>query len=314
MKTLLLGANGLLGRDLHEALARHPALELTPATRDGRHGSGALAESVELTSEAALSALLDRVAPQLIVNAAAYTAVDQAELDEPLATRVNGDVPRQLGRWAAAHGALVVHYSTDYVFDGSQNAAYTPASPTAPLGVYGRSKLAGERALQASGAAHMIFRTAWLYGRHGPNFLFTMLRRAAERAPLRVVDDQHGTPTGTPRVAAGTCAALARWLAAEAGERQSMQGIHHLVASGATTWHGFATEIMAQASAAGLLDATPAIEAVDSAMFSARARRPRHAVLENRGFTETFGAVLPPWQEDLRDFVQGLESLTPDWP
>lgn len=310
MKALLLGANGLLGRDLLGALQQHGGVEVTAATRDGTLADGSLAERIELTAEAQVDDLLDRIRPGLIVNAAGYTAVDRAEIEESLAMRLNRDVPAQLGRWAAANNALVVHYSTDYVFDGLQQSPYAPGDATSPLGAYGRSKLAGEQALQVSGAAHLILRTAWLYGPHGKNFPLTMLSLAQERAALRVVNDQHGTPTSTRRVAVSTVAAIDLWMATAADRRSALQGVHHLVASGATTWHGFATAVIECASSAGLLAVRPSIEAVGSEAYSTRAIRPGHAVLDNSSFTKVFRTELPPWRDDVEAFILQLAAST----
>lgn len=308
MKALLLGANGMLGRDLLDALQRSPDITLTAATRTGTLAAGGVAERVDLDVDHALARLLDRIRPELIINAAAYTAVDRAEGEESQAMRINRDVPARLGCWAAAHRALVVHYSTDYVFDGAQVCPYTPLSVPHPLGAYGRSKLAGEQALQHSGAAHLIFRTAWLYGRHGRNFPATMLKLAAERETLRVVDDQYGTPTSTRRVASSTLAGIDHWLAAPPEQRMALQGIHHLVADGSTTWHGFATAVIEYATATGLLTHRPLIEAVDTAAFPTVAQRPRHGVLDNRDFRRAFGVELPPWQQDVETFVGELSA------
>lgn len=232
MRILLLGANGQLGRTFldHGGLARHG--ELVAASRDGVLTHGGPGEVADLSRPDSLPSLLDRVKPSLIVNAAAYTAVDRAEQEEMLATTVNGEAVGVLGRWAAAHEALVIHYSTDYVFDGSEPAPRAPDAPTAPLGAYGRSKLAGEQALRASGADHLLLRTAWVYAAHGQNFLRTMLRVGAERDELRVVDDQHGAPTDTSLIVHASLAALDHWQRADAARRQQLCGSHHLVASG----------------------------------------------------------------------------------
>src|SRR6185437_13181050 len=236
MKILLLGANGQLGRSFIEDGGLAMRGELVTASRDGNRFDGATIGTADLAVPDSLPTLLDRLCPTLIVNAAAYTAVDRAEQEETLATRVNGEAVGVIGSWASDHGALVIHYSTDYVFDGCQSWPYTVDAPTAPLGAYGRSKLAGELALQGSGADHLLFRTAWVYAEHGHNFLRTMLRLGAERDELRVVADQHGTPTDTGLIVAASLAALDCWLQAGAAQRKQLGGPHHLVASGATTW------------------------------------------------------------------------------
>jgi len=207
MKILLLGANGQLGRSFVEDGGLAARGELLVATRDGTLWDGERAEAVDLAAPG-VDALLDRLRPDVIVNAAAYTAVDRAEQEEALALHVNGEAVGELGKWAAAHDALVLHYSTDYVFDGSAKLPYPVDAPTGPLGAYGRSKLAGEAALRASGADHLILRTAWVYAPHGHNFLRTMLRLGAEREELRVVADQYGAPTSTAVIVRASLARL----------------------------------------------------------------------------------------------------------
>jgi dTDP-4-dehydrorhamnose reductase len=308
MKILLLGANGQLGRTfLHDGgLAARG--QLVAASRDGVIAHAGRGQIADLSDPASLPPMLDRIAPDVIINAAAYTAVDRAEQEEALATRVNGEAVGVLGRWAATHAALVVHYSTDYVFDGQQPQPYTVDAATGPLGAYGRSKLAREQALAASGTDHLIFRTAWVYAAHGQNFLRTMLRLGAEREELRVVADQHGAPTDTALIVRGTLAALDRWLHTPAAERQPLRGVHHLVASGATTWHGFATAILEQASASGLIAKLPRVLAIGSAEFPTAATRPAWSLLDNTGFAQRFGLVLPEWQTGLHHVIRQITT------
>ncbi|BFI96994.1 MAG: dTDP-4-dehydrorhamnose reductase [Rhodanobacter sp.] len=308
MRVLLLGTNGQLGRSLVEDSGLAARGALIAASRDGRRYDGARIETADLAAPDTLPALLDRVRPDVIVNAAAYTAVDRAEQEETLATLVNGEAVGVLGRWAAAHDALVVHYSTDYVFDGTGSAPYPVDAPTAPLGAYGRSKLAGERALRDSGAAHLIFRTAWVYAPHGHNFLRTMLRVGAERDELRVVADQVGAPTSTALIVSGTLAALDAWHGADAAGRAALTGTHHLVASGHTSWHGFATAIFETAHARGLLQRIPCVTAITSADYPTPARRPAWSVLDNSGFAERFGYAPAAWQDGLYDVIDSLCS------
>lgn len=306
MKILLLGANGQLGRQFidHDGLASRGTL--TVATRDGVLADGGNAEAIDLSVPQDLPAQLDRLQPQLIVNAAAYTAVDRAEQEEALATRVNAEAVGVIGQWAAAHDALMIHYSTDYVFDGRQRQPYAVDAPPDPLGAYGRSKLAGETALHASGAQHLIFRTAWVYAAHGQNFLRTMLRLGAERDELRVVDDQHGAPTDTGLIVNATLAALDRWQAATPAERQQLERTHHLVASGSTTWHGFAQAIFDQALAHGLLQQAPRIVPITSAEFPTPAARPASSLLDNAGFQQQFDFPLPDWRAGLTEIIDEL--------
>lgn len=306
MKILLLGANGQLGRSFIEDGGLAARGELIAASRDGRRYDDARIETADLATPDSLPALLDRVRPDVIVNAAAYTAVDRAEQEEALATRVNGEAVGTLGRWAAAHGTLVVHYSTDYVFDGAGTAPYPVDAPTMPLGAYGRSKLAGEQALRDSGAARVILRTAWVYAPHGHNFLRTMLRVGAERDELRVVADQLGAPTSTALIVTGTLAALDAWHGADAAQRRALEGTHHLVASGHTSWHGFASAIFAGALERGLIARAPHVAAIATTDYPMPAQRPAWSVLDNTGFQRCFGYALPDWQTGLNDALDAL--------
>lgn len=311
MKILLLGANGQLGRTFlgHGDLASHGAL--IAASRDGLLVNGGTGEIADLSAPDTLPALFDRIRPDVIVNAAAYTAVDRAEQEESLATRVNGEAVGVIGNWAAAHGALVIHYSTDYVFDGNQSQPYAVDAATGPLGAYGRSKLAGEQALRDSGAEHLTFRTAWVYAAHGHNFLRTMLRFGAEREELRVVADQHGAPTDTTLIVNASLAALDGWQHADLARRRQLAGIHHLVASGATTWHGFADAIFEQAAAEGLMTRRPRVVPIGSAEFPTPATRPAWSLLDNRGFQQAFGFALPDWRQGLHDVIRQLATTGP---
>jgi len=308
VRTLLLGANGQLGRTFLEQGGLATRGELIGASRDGVLTVGGRGEIADLSAPESLSVLLDRVQPTLIVNSAAYTAVDRAEQEETLATRVNGEAVGVIGSWAADHGALVIHYSTDYVFDGCQSWPYTVDAPTAPLGAYGRSKLAGELALQGSGADHLLFRTAWVYAEHGHNFLRTMLRLGAERDELRVVADQHGTPTDTGLIVAASLAALDCWLQAGAAQRKQLGGPHHLVASGATTWHGFASAIFAEARAVGLVTRAPRVLPIASADYPTPAQRPAWSLLDNRSFQQCFAYPLPDWRQRLPAVLRALRD------
>ena len=316
MKILLLGANGQLGRtflnyvglDQVGQLQADRAVrgEWVAASRDGVLTGDGNGEIANLATPDSLAALLDRVQPDVIINAAAYTAVDRAEQEPDLANRVNGEAVAVLGAWAKAYAALVIHYSTDYVFDGSQSQPYAVDAPTAPLGAYGRSKLAGEQALRDSGADHLILRTAWVYAAHGHNFLRTMLRLSGERDELRVVADQHGAPTDTSLIVRASLAALDRWQQADSVQRPQLIGTHHLVASGATTWHGFATTIFEQAAANGLITRIPRVIPIASADFPTPATRPAWSLLDNAGFQQHFGFSLPDWQNGLREVMTQL--------
>lgn len=308
MNILLLGANGQLGRSFLEQGGLASQGRVVAASRDGHRFDGSTAEIADLSEPQSLPDLLDKLQPDVIVNAAAYTAVDRAEQEAELATRVNGIAVGMLGTWAAAHDALVVHYSTDYVFDGNATIPYPVDATTAPLGAYGRSKLAGERALLESGAKHLLLRTAWVYASHSHNFLRTMLRLAADRDELRVVADQHGTPTSTAIIVNATLVALDRWQQANATQRTALQGIHHLVASGFTSWHGFASEIFQAAHEQGLIQRIPRVVPIATAEFPTPAKRPSWSVLDNTGFQQRFGYALPNWQDGLHDVIKTLST------
>jgi dTDP-4-dehydrorhamnose reductase len=306
MNILLLGANGQLGRSFLEQGGLATLGQVIPASRDGKRTDGGVAAVADLAAPDTLPALLDSIKPQLIVNAAAYTAVDRAEQEEDLATRVNGEAVGVIGHWAAANDALVVHFSTDYVFDGSASVPYPPNAATAPLGAYGRSKLAGESALKTSGADHLLLRTAWVYASHSHNFLRTMLRLGAEREELRVVADQHGAPTSTDLIVGGTLAAIQAWQRADTTQRESLQGTHHLVSSGHTSWHGFASALLQAAHAKGLLERMPRVTPISTAEFPTPAKRPSWSVLDNTGFQQRFGYALPDWQDGLHNVIETL--------
>lgn len=299
-RLLVVGANGQVGRELRRSLATLG--EVIGATREGVLDTGEACRAVDLSDPRALAALVGDTAPAAVVNAAAYTAVDKAESDRDMAFAVNGEAPGALARACAVAGIPFVHYSTDYVFDGQGARPYREDDPTAPLGVYGASKLAGEDAVRGSGARHFIFRTAWVYGAHGHNFLRTMLRVGAERDELRVVADQVGSPTSAALIADATAAALSQVLA---GPDRS-GGTWHLVASGETSWHGFAEAIFDEASAAGLLARVPTVVPITTADYPTPARRPAYSRLDTSRFQRDFGIDLPDWRDGLRDVIAAL--------
>jgi dTDP-4-dehydrorhamnose reductase len=307
MRILVTGAHGQVGTCLVARLS--PLGELVAATRDGRLETATPALAMDLARPDTLHAALDAARPDAIVNAAAYTAVDRAESEAELAHRVNAEAVGQLGQWAARHGVPVVHYSTDYVFPGDGNRPLREDDPTGPTGAYGRSKLAGEQALAASGAEHLVLRTAWVYAAHGHNFLRTMLRLGAERDQLAVVDDQHGTPTPADLIAEVTAQVLARWLAVDADTRRAQSGVYHLVASGQTTWCRFARAIFSRAVPAGLLAHAPRVDAITTAEFPTPARRPAWSVLDTTRLRATFGVELPSWEVGLDGVIAELVAL-----
>ncbi len=300
MKCLLLGANGQVGFELHRGLK--VLGEVIATTRDGRLPGGGTARVADLSDAVALTALLDDISPDVIVNAAAYTAVDRAESEPALAQAINAEAPAALARWCAAHGTKLVHYSTDYVFDGQSKRPWRENDVTAPLGVYGRSKRDGEIAIEQSGCDYLILRTAWVYAARGHNFLRTMLRLAGERDHLRVVSDQIGAPTPARWIAAVTVALLARW---QAGA-QWPSGIVHLTASGKTSWHGFAEAIFASALEAGLLDRALMVEAIPTSAYPTPAKRPAYSCLDTSALRERFGVSLPDWHDGVTQTIAEL--------
>ena len=285
---LLLGGNGQIGWELQRTLAA-----LGEVAVAGRRGAPL---AVDLADPDALRALLRQVKPGVIVNAAAYTAVDLAEAQPALAMAVNGTAPGILAEEAKRARAWLVHYSTDYVFDGTKGAPYTEQDAPAPLNVYGQTKLAGERAIQAVGAPHLILRTSWVYGLRGRNFLLAILRRARERQPLRVVADQIGSPNWS-RLIAEASAAL---LAIAGPDPESYAGVYHLSVTGQTSWHGFAAKLIELAAQNGRLEpGACTLAAISSAEYPCAARRPAYSVLSGARLERTFGLRLPPWEQAL---------------
>ncbi len=287
MKILLLGKGGQVGWELQRALA--PLGELVALDHDG--GDGLCGD---FSQPDAVAATVRRVAPDLIVNAAAHTAVDRAESEPDLARLINAVTPGRIAQEARALGAHLVHYSTDYVFDGSGDAARAEDAPTNPLSVYGRTKLEGEQAIAASGATHLILRTSWVYAARGGNFARTMLRLAKERDRLTVIADQIGAPTGAELLADVTAHAV-RTLRV----RPELSGLYHCVAAGETSWHGYARHVIARARTAGhdIRVADEAIVPIPTTDYPTPAARPLNSRLDTRRLCETFGLVLPHWQQ-----------------
>ncbi len=304
MTILLLGANGQVGHALRAPLAS--VGDAIAATRSGTLDDGTSCTRVDLADSDALRDALESIKPTIIVNAAAYTAVDRAEDEPDLADRINHRAVAELGAWAARNDTLVVHYSTDYVFDGQSARAYHEDDATAPLGVYGRSKLAGEVALHASGARHLILRTAWVYGARGSNFLLTMLRLARERDELRVVGDQIGTPTPAHWIAGATAQLLTRLARMSAHDRTQALGTWHLTAQSPCSWHTFAIAIMREALAAGLIERAPLVQEIRTAEYPTRAQRPPRSVLDGAKLALVFGLQLPDWGIGLREVIAEL--------
>lgn len=289
MKILLLGANGQVGHELRRSLA--PLGTVIATTRSGMLEHGITCEIADLDQPGSLPALVDRIGPDVVVNAAAYTAVDRAENEVEAAFRANAESPGVLASACASRGARLVHYSTDYVFPGDGSRPYREDDATSPLGVYGASKLAGEEAIRAAGGSCLVFRTAWVYASHGHNFLRTMLRLGAEREELRVVADQIGTPTPAALIADVTAQVLAAPLHAT--------GTFHLTAEGETNWHGFATAIFAGAQRRGLLARAPRVLSITTADYPTPARRPAYSRLDTSKLRNDFAITLPAWEQGL---------------
>jgi len=296
MRILLFAANGQLGQELLRALS--PLGQVVATTRSGLLADGTPCETADFDQPDTLTFLLDRIQPALVVNAAAYTAVDRAETERDAAWRANAEAPGVIARWCAASGAPLVHYSTDYVFDGKGDRPYREEDPTDPLNVYGASKAAGEEAIRSAGGRHLIFRTAWVYASHSANFLQTMLRVGAERDVLRVVADQFGTPTPAALIADVTVQALRH--------PGGLSGTWHLTANGGTSWHGFASAIFAAAVESGLLERAPEVQAIAATEYPTPARRPAYSRLDVSKLESDFGIALPSWQDGLRRVIREL--------
>ena len=281
MKILLTGSAGQLGRELVRSLACLG--EVVACDR----------RALDLGDADALRSVLRATKPSVVVNAAGYTAVDRAESEPAAAEAVNGLAPGILAEEAKRCGALLVHYSTDYVFDGAKGAPYTEDDAPAPLSAYGRSKLAGERAIAAVAGRHLILRTGWVFGLHGANFMKTILRLARERDELRVVADQRGAPTWTRHLADATALLLAR--------RDAAEGLFHVAAAGEATWHGYAEAIVATAAAAGLIERAPHVLPIATADYPLPARRPADSRLDCRRLARDCGIALPDWRTGLAD-------------
>ena len=312
-KILLTGKNGQLGDDLQHIL---PRLGDVVAT-DRRQ--------LDLSRPDEIRKLIRDVHPSLIVNAAAYTAVDQAEKDEPLARAINSEAPAIMAEEAKKIGAAIVHYSTDYVFDGSKNFPYDENDPPNPISVYGRTKLAGEQAVRDSGVDHLIFRTAWVYSTRGKNFLLTMLRLATQREELRIVRDQVGAPTWSREIAGATVKALQQICDQTDGTAtwSERNGTYHLTAGGESNWYEFTQAILQeaaqsphsttwfQAATNGNELITRRVIPITTAEYPTPARRPAYSVLSNSKLYRVFGLQSPDWRQQLNEVFSRNPSHTP---
>jgi len=286
MKILLLGKNGQVGWELQRSLA--PLGEVLALDRHSAPWCG------DLSQPERLAQTVRDYRPDVIVNAAAHTAVDKAESEPELARCLNATAPEALAKAAAEVGAWLVHYSTDYVFNGHGDQPWQEESVTGPLSVYGQTKLEGEQAIAAACAKHLIFRTSWVYAARGGNFAKTMLRLAGERERLTVIDDQKGAPTGADVIADVTAHAIRSVL-----QQADLAGIYHLVAAGETTWHGYASHVIAKARQIkpDLALKVNVIAPVPTASFPTPAQRPLNSRLSTHKLQQAFGLVLPPWQQ-----------------
>lgn len=281
MRILLLGSTGQVGWELQRSLA--PVGDVTILPRG----------LADLENPHDLAASVREFRPDVIVNAAAHTAVDKAESEADRAHRINAEAPGMLADEAARIGALLVHYSTDYVFDGGGTRAWSEADATGPLSVYGRTKLEGEQRIQASGCRHLIFRTSWVYAARGGNFAKTMLRLARDRERLTVIDDQWGAPTGADLIADVTAHAIR-----DVEHHDAAAGLYHLVAGGETTWHGYASHVIGQARLLqpDAMLAVNEIAAVPTSAFPTPARRPANSRMDTTRLQQAFRLTLPAWQ------------------
>lgn len=289
MRILLTGKNGQVGHELQRSL---PALGTVIAL--GR-------DDLDLASAKAIRAVIREISPDIIVNAAAYTAVDRAEKEAEIAMSINGIAPGLIAEEARRADAFLVHYSTDYVFDGRSSTPYRESDPTNPLNAYGRSKLAGENAVRASGASHVVFRTSWVYAARGQNFIHTILRLARERDELRIVDDQIGAPTWARTIAEITTAILQQ-------PRDQRDGLYHLTAAGAVTWFGFARAILDEARKLRPESRLPELTPITTGEYPLPALRPANSRLDNSRLLATFGLDIPDWPTSLAQCMREILS------
>lgn len=299
MRILLTGTRGQVGSALKPLLESHGTI-IAPPTAE-----------FDLSKPEVLTGELERLKPDLIINPAAYTAVDRAEDERELAFLVNAKGPETLAKWAATNRVPLVHFSTDYVFDGSKAGAYSEDDPVAPLNVYGRTKLEGERAIAQAGAAHLVLRTSWVYGPRGANFMLTMLRLARTREALRVVDDQRGAPTSSlqlARLVSGLLGGSGPVRREGVDALAAAAGTYHATAAGETTWCGFAAAIFEEAVRAGRLAAAPRLVPIASSEYPTPARRPANSVLSNARIESAFGLRIGHWREGLREALSALPA------
>lgn len=294
-RVLVTGADGQVGRALLESFA------------DSAEVIGCNRTSLDLTDTDRIREMVRSVAPDIIVNAGAYTAVDRAESERDLAFAINARAPGILAEEAQRAGALLIHYSTDYVFNGSKRGPWVEDDATDPLSVYGASKLAGEEAIRSAGGRHLIFRTSWVYAPEGKNFVLTMLQLGHERDSLNVVDDQVGAPTTAAELARATHAIAAGILEKKFGAAPAWSGIYHMTCSGSVSWCEFARAIFKRAHVL-LNDKTPKVKPIATSDYPTPAKRPQNSVLSNDKLQRTFNVCLAPWQSALDEVLAAIEA------
>ncbi len=294
MKILLTGANGQIGYELWRTLQYIG--EVIPTTRSGIDVNGMPTLALNLSDSEDIEKKLNAIQPDLICNAAAYTAVDTAEENKEIAKTINTDAPALLAKYSVINDTMLVHYSTDYVFSGQSDKPWQENDTTAPTGVYAKTKLWGEQAILDSGCQHMIIRTAWVYSLRGNNFLKTMLNLAQSHKTLNVVDDQIGSPTSASSIAMATTFAL----------KNPINGLYHLTSSGKTSWCGFARRIFSQAGQLNSISNVPTVNAITTEQYPTPAVRPSYSVLNCEKFSTTFGITLPNWKTSLHLCMQNI--------
>jgi dTDP-4-dehydrorhamnose reductase len=295
-KILLTGVNGQVGHALKTKFLQHEVIALSR-------------EALDLSKIHDIRRVVREVKPDLIINPAAYTAVDKAETEPELAFAINATAAQILAEEAARQNAALIHFSTDYVYDGTKSAAYVETDATSPVSVYGKSKLAGEDAIRTVGLPHLILRTSWVYGAYGKNFLKTILRLAAERDSLRVVADQFGAPTSSESIANGVAQLVETWQTSQ----ENQTGIYHLTNAGSVSWHGFSCEIVNEYNRLIAAKSWPALKlsveniaAITTAEYPTPAARPENSRLNNSKLKNTFNVTLPSWQAGLQQAMQAL--------
>ncbi len=304
MKLLITGANGQLGRCLQDAVM---------TTNTAAHGGAQLSVSaltrqqLDISDRDAVRQALETHAADIVINAAAYTAVDKAETELDAATQINSNGPKNLAQMCEERGIALIHVSTDYVFDGTATTPYRETDPTSPLGAYGSTKLAGEQAVAQHCTRHIIVRTAWVFSEYGNNFLKTMLRLGAQRSELGIVGDQHGSPTDASNLAEALIT-IALAIAKPNNAPQAPWGVYHFDGGQATTWHGFATAIFAAAAQRGIIKAAPILNAITTEMFPTPAKRPAYSVLDGHKLQKQFGIASGDWQQGVERVLGKLKT------